>query len=308
MHAIRIHSYGGPEVVRFEDAPRPEPGPDQVLIRVHAAAVNPVDWKIRQGELAFLNLRFPATLGCEVAGVVERDCAKFKKGDEVYAFIALNREGGFAEYAVAFDNEAALKPKSLDFDEAASLPVAALTSWQALFDVGKLEKGQTVLIQGAAGGVAALGVQLAKWKGAQVIGTASTENLDFLRALGADEAIDYKTTRFEDVVKHVDLVFDTVGGDTLARSFGVVRKGGKLVTIAGRPSPEDARRAGIEAYGMAVETNGARLAEIAELADSGKLMTRVDRVFPLSQAVEALALSEKGQTRGKIVLSVTPPA
>jgi NADPH:quinone reductase-like Zn-dependent oxidoreductase len=304
MRAFRIHSYGEPEVARLEDAPRPQPRADQVLIRVHAAAVNPVDWKIRQGYLAFLNIPFPATLGCEIAGVVEESSSRFQKGDEVYAFLALNRNGGFADYAAAFESEVALKPSSLDFVRAASLPVGALTSWEVLFDHGKLEAGQTVLIHGAAGGVGAVGVELAKWKGARVIGTASAANLEYLRELGVDEIIDYKTARFEDNVRDVDLVFDTIGGETLARSFAVVRKGGRLVSVAGHPSEEEARRFGIQVVGTALQPNGSRLAAIARLADSGKLNPRIDRVFPLARAAEALSLSEAGRSRGKIVLQV----
>jgi NADPH:quinone reductase-like Zn-dependent oxidoreductase len=304
MQAIRIHSYGGPDVVHVEDAPVPEPGAGAVLIRVRATAVNPVDWKIRKGDLAFFNLQFPVTLGCEVAGVIEKGSGRFRKGDEVYSFIALTRNGGLAEYAVALESEVAQKPKSLNFIEAASVPVGTLTSWQALFDHGKLQAGQTVLIHGAAGGVGAFGVQLAKWKGARVIGTASGANLPYLRELGADEVIDYKREKFEDKVSGVDLVYDTVGGTTLEQSFAVIRKGGTLVSLGGVPSQEKARERGITALMMNVETSGAKLAEIAALVDSGKLRTRIDRVLPLSQAKEALVLSESGEARGKIVLEV----
>jgi NADPH:quinone reductase-like Zn-dependent oxidoreductase len=304
MKAVRINTYGGPDVVRIEDTPRLEPAKGQVLVRVRATAVNPIDWKIRQGYLPFLNLQLPVTLGCEIAGVVEQDSGAFRKGDEVYAFLVLTRNGGHAEYAIALENELALKPKSLDFIQASAVPVGALTSWQSLFDAGDLKSGQTVLIHGAAGGVASFAVQLAMWKGARVIGTASGPNLAYLRELGVDEAVDYRTERFEDKVSDVDLVFDTVGGDELERSFAVIRKGGALVSIAAHPSETKARERGIKAAFVNVLTNGGRLAEIAELVDAKKLRPRIDHVLPLSQAREALELSEKGHARGKIVLEV----
>ncbi len=304
MQAIRIHAYGGPDVARIEDTPIPEPRTGEVLIRVRATAINPVDWKIRKGELPFLNLQFPVTLGCEIAGVVEKGFGRFKNGDEVYSFIALTRNGGLAEYAIALEGEVALKPKSLNFVEASSVPVGALTSWEALFDHGKLEAGQTVLIHGAAGAVGAFAVQLAKWRGARVIGTASGANLAYLQKLGADQTVDYKHERFEDKASNVDLIFDTVGGETLERSFAAIRKGGRLVSIAGAPSQEKARERGITAVMMSVATSGAKLAEIAGLIDSGTLQPRIDRVFPLSQALQAFEVSESGQARGKIVLEV----
>jgi NADPH:quinone reductase-like Zn-dependent oxidoreductase len=253
MKAIRFHEYGGPEVTRLEEVPEPEPKPGEYLIRVAAAAVNPIDWKLRNGAVKqFMPIQLPFTMGCDVAGKIEKGSGKFQPGDEVYGFLLTLRSGAFAQFVIALEGEIALRPKTLSPQEAASVPVAVLTAYEALFDNGKLESGQTVLIHGAAGSVGAMAVQLAKWKDAHVIGTASAENLDYLRELGADEAVDYRKERFEDKAKQVDLVFDTVGGDTLERSFTVVRPGGTLISIAGFPSPELAQKHNIDARMMGV--------------------------------------------------------
>ncbi len=305
MKAIRFHEYGGPEVTRLEEIPQPEPKPGEYLIRVAAAAVNPIDWKLRTGSLKqHMPIQLPFTMGCDVAGKIEKGSGKFQPGDEVYGFLLTLRSGAFAEFVIALEGEIALKPKSLTAQEAASVPVAVLTSYEALFDKGKLESGQTVLIHGAAGSVGAMAVQLAKWKGAHVIGTASAENLDYLREIGADETVDYRKERFEDKAKQVDLVFDTVGGETLERSFAVVRPGGKLISIAGFPSPELAQKYNIEAKMMGVQVAGPRLAEIAQLIDSGRLKTRIDSVFTLENGIAAIAANEAGKSKGKVIISV----
>ena len=216
MKAIRIHGYGGPEVLQYEDVVVPTPVAGELLIKVQAASVNPLDWKTRTGYLKGL---FPHTLpfilGWDASGVVEAvgsGVTKFKKGDEVYT--RTNRDGTYAEYAILNETEAALKPKSVDHVSAAGIPLAALTAWQALFEKARLAAGQKILIHGASGGVGSFAVQFAKWRGAQVIGTASAKNQALLRELGTDEPIDYGTTRFDDVVRGVEVVFDTVGGDT----------------------------------------------------------------------------------------------
>ena len=221
MKAIRIHEFGGPEVLKYEDIPEPQPGPNEIQVRVIAAGVNPVDWKIRRGGM---KLPLPMTLGFDVAGIVNAvgsDDGGFHPGDSVYAKVA-PPHGGYAEYALADVSHTAIKPKSIGFVEAAAIPTAGLTAWQSLFDIAGLEKGQSVLIHGAAGGVGSFAVQFAKWKGAHVIGTASAGNAEFLRSLGADEVIDYKTKRFEDVVHDVDVVLDTIGEDTFERSWGTL--------------------------------------------------------------------------------------
>ena len=308
MKAVRIHNYGGPEVLKFEDAPRPRASSGEVLIRVHAAAVNPVDWKIRAGYLKDrIAYVLPFIPGWDVSGVVEAtgpEVMKFKKGDEVYARPDITRNGAYAEYIVVKATEVALKPRSIDHVHAAAIPLAALTAWQAIFDAAGLSAGQKILIHAAAGGVGGFAVQLAKWKGAHVIGTASARNQAFLRELGVDEPIDYEKAKFEDVVRDVDVVFDTIGGDTQQRSWKVLKKGGILVSIISQPSEKEAAKHGVRLGYVFVQPNAAELAEIAKLVDSGKVKPVVETVLPLSEARRAQELSETGHTRGKIVLKV----
>ena len=310
MKAVRVHSYGGPEVLRFEDAPRPTPGSGELLIRVHAASVNPIDWKVRAGHMKdYIPLPLPFIPGWDVSGVVEAVGAgvtKFKKGDEVYARPNITHDGygGYAEYAVAKETETALKPKSIDHVHATTIPVAAVTAWRALFDTAGLEKGQKVLIHGAAGGVGSFAVQLARWKGAHVIGTASAKNQVFLRELGVDEPIDYAKTRFEDVVHDVDVVLDTIGGETQQRSWKGLKKGGILVSIVAPPSTDEATKHGVRSALISAQVDTSVLGEIAKLIDSGKLKPRVETVLPLSEARKAHELNESGHARGKIVFKV----
>ncbi|MGH8728265.1 MAG: NADP-dependent oxidoreductase [Burkholderiales bacterium] len=227
-----------------------------------------------------------------------------KAGDEVYARPDIARDGAYAQYIVVRESEVALKPKSIDHIHAAAIPLAALTAWQALFDAAELSSGQTVLVHAAAGGVGSFAVQLAKWRGARVIGTASKRNHEFLRELGVDEAIDYETTRFEDVVRGVDVVFDTIGGDTQKRSWKVLKKGGILVSILTPPSPEEAAAHGVRHAYTFVQPNAMRLAELAQLVDSGKLKPVIETVLPLSETRRAHELGQTGHTRGKIVLDI----
>src|SRR5437667_4348868 len=235
MKAVVIHEYGGPEVLKYEDISRPEPKDDQLLIHVIAAGVNPVDGMIRSGMFAKEGKRaFPIILGGDVAGVVEKvgsKITKFKTGDPVFAYVSLDNSGGYAEYALVTEREAAPKPKSLTYVQAAAVPIVALTAWQALIDTAKLKAGQTVLIHGGSGGVGSLAIQIAKAHGAKVLGTASTENQDLLKQLGAEVAIDYTKQNFENIAKNVDVVIESIGKDTLARSYGVVKKGGIIVSI-----------------------------------------------------------------------------
>ena len=303
MRAIRIHEYGGPEVLAQVEMQRPKPGPNEVLIKVQAAAVNPIDWKLRAGYMKdFFPLTFPSTLGWDVSGTVEEagaDVTRFKRGDEVYALL---EGGGYAEYAAAKETVVARKPRTLDHIQAAAVPVAGLTAWQALFEVAQLRAGQKVLIHAAAGGVGNFAVQFAKARSAYVIGTASSRNQAFLRELGVDRAVDYQETRFEDVVRDVDVVLDTIGADTQERSFKVLKKGGILVSIVQPPSPELAAKYGVRALFYGSHPSSSNLAEIARLIDSGKVKTVVDTVLPLSDARRAHELSETGHARGKIVL------
>jgi NADPH:quinone reductase-like Zn-dependent oxidoreductase len=308
MKAVRIHTQGGPETLVYEDAPRPTPLTNEVLIRVRAASVNPVDWKIRDGYgKEIFNHQMPLILGWDVAGTIEAvgpEVDKFKLGDPVYGYTSLLRDGAYAEFAIAKQEEIALKPASLDFVEAAAVPVAALTAWQAMFDTANLEENQKVLIHAASGGVGSIAVQLAKAKGVYVIGTSSARNADFVRELGVDEFIDYQATQFETVVHDVDVVLDTIGGDTQVRSFGVLRKDGFLVSIVEPPSEELAAQHGVRSKMVGVLPNGTQLSEIAALIDSGKVKPFVETVLPLSEARQAHEMSKSGRTRGKIVLQV----
>ena len=308
MKAVRIHTQGGPETLVYEDAPRPTPLTNEVLIRVRAASVNPIDWKIRDGYgKQMFNHQMPLILGWDVAGTIEAvgpEVDKFKLGDLVYGYTSLLRDGAYAEFAIAKPAEIALKPASLDFVQAAAIPIAALTPWQAMFDTASLQENQKVLIHAASGGVGSIAVQLAKAKGAYVIGTASARNADFVRELGVDEFIDYQSTPFETLVHDVDVVLDTIGGDTQVRSFGVLHKDGFLVSIVEPPSEELATQHGVRMAMLAVQPNADQLREVTELIDSGTLKPFVETVLPLSEARRAHELSQSGRTRGKIVLQV----
>jgi NADPH:quinone reductase-like Zn-dependent oxidoreductase len=286
----------------------PEPGPGEVLIRVRASSVNPVDYKIRNGGYLPPD-RLPLTLGRDVAGVVDRAGAgveRFSQGAAVYAMLARDR-GGYAEFATAKAEDCAPMPGRLDFVQAAAVPLAALTAWQGLFDHGRLESGQSVLIHGAAGGVGHFAVQFARVRGCYVVVTASAADRDFLRALGADEVIDYHHERFEDRIgRKVDLVFDLVAGETQDRSFAVIKPGGALISTLKPPDPAKAAEAQVRGENYVAEPNGAELAEIGRLIDAGLVMPQVARVFPLEQAALAERELETQHVRGKIVLEVSP--
>src|SRR5437899_10957344 len=306
--AIVVHEYGGPEVLKYEDVQRPEPRDDEILIRVIAAGVNAVDASIRSGKFAkVLGTRLPLIPGSDIAGVVEKagsKITKFKNGDSVFAYTNRKDGGGYAEYIVATEREASPKPQSLTYLEAAAVPIVALAAWQALIDTAKLSTGQTVLIHGGSGGVGTFAIQIAKARGAKVIATASTRNQDFLKELGADVAIDYTKQKFEDIVKDVDVVLDTVGEDTLARSYGVVKKGGFIVSLVARPDRAELEKHGIRGAPMSVAPNSDELAEITKLIDAKKVKVIVSQTFPLSDAVKAQEQAATGHTRGKIVLKV----
>jgi NADPH:quinone reductase-like Zn-dependent oxidoreductase len=308
MKAIVIHEYGGPEVLKYEDVPRPEPKEDQLLVRVIAAGVNPVDEAGRSERSAkFFGITLPFIPGYDIAGIVEKTggkITKFKTGDSVYAYLSLTKGGGYAEYAVASEVEAAAKPKSISFVEAAGVPVVALTAWQALIDTAKLSAGQTVLIHGGSGGVGTFAIQIAKARGAKVIATASTANQDFLKQLGADVAIDYTKTKFQEVAKNVDVVLDSVGKDTLARSYGVVKKGGFVVTLVARIDQAELDKHGIRGASLSVKPDSNELVEIGKLIDEKKIKVIVSQTFPLSEAVKAQEQVATGHTRAKIVLKV----
>jgi len=309
MKAIRLHGRGGPDHLVYEDAPQPHPGPGEVLVRVYATGViaNELKWDATYETKAGGPRALPIP-GRDLSGVVEEigpGVTTLVKGSEVYAMMDYGRDGAEAEYTLALPSELAPKPRTLDYVQAAAVPLTALTAWQALFDHASLVAGQTVLIHGAAGGVGVFAVQLARWAGAHVIATASARNRDFLLELGANEIIDYTTTRFEDVVHDVEVVFDTVGGDTLQRSWQVVKKGGVLVSVVSpRPSFEEAKAYDVRPVWFVVEPNREHLIQIGALIDAGRIRPIIETVLPLSQARQAYEQGAKGHTRGKIVLLV----
>lgn len=309
MKAVRIHSFGGPDVLTYEDAPRPVLYDEDVLIRVHAAGVNPVDWKIREGYMKErMNRTMPFIPGWDVAGIIAETgpaVEDFRAGDEVYSRPSIFRDGAYAQYIAVNAGEVAAKPGSLDFVKAAAVPLAGLTAWQSLFDLGGLQAGHRILIHAAAGGVGHFAVQFAKWAGAHVTGTASARHHDFLRGLGIDEIIDYTTTPFEDVAHDMDVVLDTIGGDVWTRSWKVLKKGGIMVsTLHGPPTGEPAEALNKRCAHVFVQPDALQLGEIAALIDSGHVRPEIDSVFPLRDAEKAHRLNEAGHSRGKIVLEV----
>jgi len=310
MKAIVVHEYGGAEVLHYEEAPRPQPNDNEVLIRVLAASVNPVDAAIRSGKYAeYFHTKLPLIPGMDAAGVIEKAGSKItalKAGDPVYAFFTLREEGGYAEFALAKEGEVARKPSSITYEEAAAVPAAGSTAWQALVDAAKLGAGQTVLIHGGSGGVGHFAIQIAKARGARVIATASTANQEFLKKLGVDQAIDYTATKFEDVVKDVDVVLDAVGGDTLRRSYSVVKKGGIIVTIAGEPDQAALDAHGIRGVSISAAPKSETFAELTRLIEDGKVKPVVTQVFPLAEVAKAQEQIATRHTRGKIILRVSP--
>jgi NADPH:quinone reductase-like Zn-dependent oxidoreductase len=309
MKAIRLHGQGGPDHLVYEDAPKPHPGLGEVLVRVFATGViaNELKWDVTYQTKAGSPRALPIP-GRDLSGVVEEvghGVTTLVPGSEVYAMLDYCCDGAGAEYTIALPNELAPKPGTLDHVQAAAVPLSALTAWQGLFDRANLVAGQTVLIHGAAGGVGVFAVQLARWADAQVIATASARNRDFLRDLGATEVIDYTTTRFEDVVRSVDVVFDTVGGGTLQRSWQVVKPGGMLVSVVSpRPSADVAKGHNARFAWFVVEPNGEQLIQIGKLIEAGHIRPIVETALPLSEAREAYKQAAKGHTRGKIVLRV----
>ena len=332
MRAFFIRRYGGPDVLEEGEQPAPVLGPRDVRIAVHAASINPVDWKTREGQLRpLLPYPLPLILGNDCAGEVTEVGAEvkaFKPGDAVWTRLDKDRIGAFAEEVVAPEDVVAPKPSRLSFEEAASLPLVGLTAWQALVEVGGLTAGQKVLVHAGAGGVGSVAVQIGRHLGARVVSTASAKNLPLVKSLGADEVVDYHAQRFEDVVRDADVVFDTVGADTQLRSFRSARKGGHVVSISDRPtlafarswgvSPLllpvfallgaratlAARRHGVHYTYLFMHPSGEQLRRLGALVESGELRAHVDRVFPFAQTREAIAHAESGQARGKVVVRV----
>jgi NADPH:quinone reductase-like Zn-dependent oxidoreductase len=309
MRAIVCESTGGPEVLQLVDVPVPEPEPGEIRVRVEAAGVNPIDWKTRAGGGPAKSFGGkPFTVGWDAAGVVDVAAGAFAEGDAVLGMARFpSPDGAYAEYVTAPAGHFVARPEGMPVVEAAALPLAGMTAWQSLVDVGKLEAGQRVLIHAAAGGVGHLAVQIAKSRGAHVIGTASEAKHELLRELGADEVVDYRSTAFEKVVEPVDLVYDLVGGETAVRSFDVLKPGGLLIclpTVAVADALEAAKERGVNASGAYVRAGGSGLAELVELYTDGKLRILVAETFPLAQAADAHRLGEQGRTTGKIVLTI----
>ncbi|MGB6943503.1 MAG: NADP-dependent oxidoreductase [Bryobacteraceae bacterium] len=308
MKAIRLHARGGPEQLVYEDAPRPVPGPGDALVRVYATGITPTELTWDQ---TYQNPdgspRIPTIPGHELSGVIEsvpigvRDLGP---GDAVYGLADFPRDGAAAEYIAVQASDLALKPRTLDHAHSAAVTLSGLTAWQALFTHGDLQPGQKVLIHGGAGGVGTFAVQLAHWKGAHVITTSSATNLEFLRSLGAGETIDYTKTRFEDEVHYIDLVLDAVGGDTVARSWQVLRPGGAMISVAKDIPKNEPAEHNARGLFFIVKPDRGQLEEMAKLIDGGVLKSIVAGIFPLAEARQAFELATQGHTRGKIVLRV----
>jgi NADPH:quinone reductase-like Zn-dependent oxidoreductase len=299
MQVVLLRQTGGPEVLSLEDTAPPEPAEGELLIEVRAVSVNPIDWKYRRG---FMPKQLPAILGSDISGSVDLSRAEgFNQGEDVFGFAA---SGAYAEFATTPAAMVAKKPAAVTHEQAAALPVAGLTAWQALFDRGGLERGQTALIAGAAGGVGHLAVQFASRSGARVIGIGSSRNRDFVLGLGADEYIDYTQQNIAEAASGVDVAFDTVGGAVTEALLATVREGGVLVTIAGAAPEEAARALGVRAELLIMSPSSEQLSEVAELVGAGEVRVEIAQVLPLSEIRRAHELSESGHTRGKIVLQV----
>jgi NADPH:quinone reductase-like Zn-dependent oxidoreductase len=336
MLAFVLDRYGGPDAARLREMPVPEPAASEVRIRVHAAGLNPIDFKTREGKTRLITRhRLPVVMGCELAGVVDArgsGASRFAVGDRVFARVDKVRLGAFAQYAAVHQDLVAPMPSSVEFEVAAGLPLAGLTALQALRDELRIEPGQRLFIPGGAGGVGTFAIQLAKLRGAEVITTASARGEALVRRLGADQVVDYTAGRFEDAVGPVDGAFDLIGGDTLSRLFSVVKRGGKVVSIAGVPEPATARidlqrgpmlaalfwlvsagvrrrarRRGVSYRLVFMRPDGSDLAELAELVDRRKLEVVVDRVVPFSSIADAFTYLETGRAKGKVVVRMIDP-
>lgn len=333
MRAFVLNRYGGPEATELREVPAPNPGAQEVLVRVHAAGLNPLDFKIRNGMLKVVQrFKFPIVMGNELAGIVEavgEGVTRFAIGDRIFARVAKDSLGAFADYAAIPESIVAPLPGSLDFETAAGIPLAGLTALQALRDELNLKPGSRVFIPGGAGGVGTFAIQIAKWLGAEVTTTASPRGAALVKRVGADRVIDYTAQAFEDHVRDMDGVFDLIGGETLRKSFGVVKRGGKVVSIAGMPEPETARkdlrsgaalialfwiasfslRAVARKHGatyryLFMHASGSELAELAALVEKQKLVPIIDRVFPFAEIDQAFAYLEAGHAKGKIVVKM----
>jgi len=306
--AVRIHAFGGRDQLVCEDAPIPRINPDDLLVRIHAASVNPVDWKVREGYLKdFIPHQLPLILGWDFAGEVValgEQVTGWNIGDAVYARPDIGRDGTYADYIAVRASEVARKPQSLNWQQAAAVPLAALTAWQSLYEIAKLQEGERVLIHAGAGGVGSFAIQLAKLRGAYVYTTASSRNIELLKSLGADEVIDYTSRDFSQL-RDLDVVFDTLGGEVLEKSWQTLKRGGRLVSIISNPDAQIAEQHGVTPLFCFVQPNAAQLNELAALFDAEKLQVIIDSVFDLVDIAKAHERSETGRARGKIVVQVS---
>ncbi len=311
MKAARIHAYGAPSEIRIEEAPLPTMNYDDVLIRVVATSVNPVDWKIRKGYLnAMIPYEMPLIMGWDVSGIIEKTgpaVTKFKPGDTVYSRPDIARNGAYAEYVAVRESEVAFKPATISHVEAASLPLVSITAWEALFTTAGLAKGQRVLIHAGAGGVGSIAIQLAKAKGAHVTATASAGKAALVRSLGADEVIDYHAQDFSTVARDMDVVFDTVGGEVQDKSWAVLKPGGMLVSITAEPSEDRAKAEGKRAGFVFIGPNAPILTDLAGMVDLGLVRPLIAAEFGLNDTAKAQEFSETGRATGKIVIYVGNP-
>jgi NADPH:quinone reductase-like Zn-dependent oxidoreductase len=310
MKAVRLHARGGLEQLVYEDARKPVPGTGHALVRVVATGITPTEltWDETYQTCDGAE-RIPSIPGHELCGVVEQlgsGVSGIQVGDEVYALTEFCRDGTAAEFVVVRTADLAPKPRTLNHTETAAVPLSGLTAWQGLFEHGRLLEGQTVLIHGGAGGVGSFAVQLAHWRKARVVATASAADLEFVKSLGADEVLDYAKDRFDERVQNIDLVFDVVGGETLDRSFSVLKRGGTLVTVAQPPSAEKAAAHGVRALYFIVEPGRKDLIDLANVIDAGYLKPIVEAVLPLQRAREAFERA-RAHKRGKLILSVSEP-
>ncbi|EKD65362.1 MAG: Alcohol dehydrogenase, zinc-containing [uncultured bacterium] len=310
MKAAQYNRYGGPEVIEIKNVQNPIPKKGQVLVEVHAASLNPFDYRLRLGYMKEnIPLDFPFTIGGDYSGVVTdlgEDVSEFKIGDEIYgqALVLIGASGAIAEFTAANAENSALKPENVDFIQAASLPLVGSSVIQALEEHIKLKSGDKILIHGGAGGIGHIAVQLAKHLGAYVATTAGGDDIEFVKSFGADEAIDYKTQKFEELLHDFDAVFDTVGGETVERSFKVLRKGGVIVSMLGQPNPDLAKEQGITSIGQNTKITSERLKRLGELVDNGAIKPHVDKVFSLEKTKEAFEYLESGHPKGKVVVKI----
>lgn len=308
MKTVRIHEYGNADVLRLEEMPVPQIAADELLIKIHAASVNPADWKEREGYFKDMHTHtLPFTLGQDFSGTVEKvgsSVTGFKVGDDVYGRPSTGKDGSYAEFIEVKANEVALMPKTITYDEAATIPLAGTTAWDTLINKAKIQKNQRILILGASGGVGSMAVQIAKNRGCFVIGTTSNVNLDFVKNLGCNEVIDYTNQDFTERLRDIDVVLDTVGGEHQENAFKVLKRGGILVSTANKPNQETANSFGVRCEYASAGPNAHILNELRSLIEMGQLRPVVDKVFRLEDAKQAQNYSQTGKARGKIVLEI----